>query len=286
MSALDLIELLTGNPRSALEPLPGDDERYHLVGGNDQLVSGMLAALPAGAVSFGHVLTAVRRNADRSIALSFDGPSGPVQGTFDYVVLALPFSTLREADLSKSGLSAEKRRAIRTMGMGTNAKIHLELTRKTWPALGYSGATYGEWSRLACAWDDTVQLGPAASPALYLAFPGGRTGDSGLTGLAHGPAPAADVAWALSEIEPLFPGTTAAFSGRAYEDHWARHRFSHGAYSYYRVGQASSYGRIAGRTEQRILFAGEHTSIANIGFLDGAVETGERAARRLLRRLA
>jgi prepilin-type processing-associated H-X9-DG protein len=38
--------------------------------------------------------------------------------------------------------------------------------------------------------------------------------------------------------------------------------------------------------EGRILFAGEHTSIANIGFLDGAVETGERAARRLLRRLA
>ena len=62
------------------------------------------------------------------------------------------------------------------MGMGTNAKIHLELSHKTWPALGYSGATYGEWQRLACAWDDTVQLGPDASPALYLAFPGGRVG--------------------------------------------------------------------------------------------------------------
>ena len=60
--------------------------------------------------------------------------------------------------------------------MGTNAKIHLELSHKTWPALGYSGATYGEWQRLACAWDDTVQLGPDASPALYLAFPGGRVG--------------------------------------------------------------------------------------------------------------
>ena len=286
LSALDLIELLTSNPRSSLQPLPGDDERYHLIGGNDQLASGMVAALPAGTVRFGHLLTAVRHNADRSIALSFDGPSGPVEATFDYVVLALPFSTLREADLSKSALSAQKRKAIRTMGMGTNAKIHLELSRKTWPALGYSGATYGEWQRLACGWDDTVQLGPSASPALYLAFPGGHAGDSGLTGPAHGPAPAADVAFALGEIEPLFPGTTAAFTGRAYEDRWARHPFSHGAYSYYRVGQAASYGQIAGRTEQRILFAGEHTSIANIGFLDGAVETGERAARRLLRKLA
>ena len=73
---------------------------------------------------------------------------------------------------------ATKRHVIRTMGMGTNAKIHLELSHKTWPALGYSGATYGEWQQLACGWDDTVQLGPDASPALYLAFPGGRVGRS------------------------------------------------------------------------------------------------------------
>ena len=45
-SALDLIELLTHNPRSSLSPLPGDDERYHIVGGNDQLVSRMIDALP------------------------------------------------------------------------------------------------------------------------------------------------------------------------------------------------------------------------------------------------
>ena len=78
---------------------------------------------------------------------------------------------------------------------------------------------------------------------------------------------------------------TAAFTGLAYEDHWALDPWVKGAYSYYRVGQASSYGAIAARTEGRILFAGEHTSIINIGFLDGAVETGERAARRLLAKL-
>ena len=60
--------------------------------------------------------------------------------TADYVVLALPFSTLRDVELSRSGLPADKRRVIRTMGMGTNAKIHLEVSHKTWPALGYSGA--------------------------------------------------------------------------------------------------------------------------------------------------
>jgi monoamine oxidase len=37
--------------------------------------------------------------------------------------------------------------------------------------------------------------------------------------------------------------------------------------------------------EGRIHFAGEHTSIANEGFLDGAVETGERAAGQVLKRI-
>ncbi len=284
-SALDLIELLTGNPRSSLQPLPGDDERYHLIGGNDQLVSRMIAALPGGAVQHGRALVALRERSDRSFTLSFESGGTTEDVQADWVVLALPFSTLRDVDLSRSGLSAQKRTVIRTMGMGTNAKVHLELSHKTWPALGYSGAAYGEWQRLACAWDDTVALGPSASPALYLAFPGGRRGAEGLSGAAHGPAPTADVAFALGEIEHVFPGTTAAFTGRAYEDHWAADPWVHGAYSYYRVGQAASYGTIAARSEGRVLFAGEHTSIANIGFLDGAVETGERAARRLARRL-
>jgi len=284
-SALDLIVLLTGNSLSSLYPLPGDDERYTIVGGNDQLVSGMIEALPQNAVRHGHVLIAIRAKADGTIALIFDVAGKTVEKTADLVVLALPFSTLRHVDLEQSGLSNTKRRVIGTMGMGTNAKIHLELSRKTWPALGYSGAIYEEWQHLACGWDDTVQLGPEASPALYLAFPGGRVGRTGLTGKAHGTAPARDVRWALRQIDNVFPGTSDAYTGRAYEDHWARDPWVHGAYSYYRVGQAASYGELAGATDGRFLFAGEHTSIDNIGFLDGAVETGERAARRLFRRI-
>ena len=43
-SALDLIMLLTHNPRNSVVPLGGDDERYHIIGGNDQLVSGMIGS--------------------------------------------------------------------------------------------------------------------------------------------------------------------------------------------------------------------------------------------------
>jgi monoamine oxidase len=285
MSAFDLIETTGRNPRSELSPIPGDDEKYHIVGGNDQIVSRMIAQLPPAALRQGHELVALRANADRSMTLSFDAQGRSLDVRADFVVLALPFSTLRDVDLSASGLSASKQTVIQTLGMGTNAKIHVELARKTWPALGYSGATYSEWEGFCCAWDDSVALGPDAAPALFLGFPGAHVGDSGLSGAAHGPAPTADVQRFLGEIELLYPGTIAAYTGRAYEDHWARDPWVRGAYSYFRVGQASSYGPIAAATEGRVHFAGEHTSPENQGFLDGAVATGERAARQLLSRI-
>jgi monoamine oxidase len=285
-SALDLIEITAKSPRFPLELLPGDNERFHVVGGNDQLISGMIAELPSGAVQQGHRLVALRENADRTCTLGFEIGARTVEVTADYVVLALPFSTLRDVELSQSGLSATKRNVIQTFGMGTNAKIHVELAHKTWPALGFAGAAYGEWNGFCCAWDDSVPLGPDASPALLLGFPGGYVGASQLTGQAHAAAPKADVDWFLSEIEPVYPGTTAAYAGRAYEDHWALDPWVLGAYSYYRVGQAASYAKLAAAPEGRIHFAGEHTSRKFQGFMEGAVVSGERVARELLSRLS
>jgi monoamine oxidase len=285
MSALDLIEITAASPRSTLELLPGDDERFHVVGGNDQIVARMISALPPQAVQLDHQLVAVRANADQTTTLSFDVGARTLDVRADHVVLALPFSTLRDVDLSQSGLSVAKQTVIQTFGMGSNAKLHVELARKTWPALGFSGATYGEWDSYCCAWDDSVPLGAGGSPALLLGFPGGQPGATGLTGQAHGAAPSADVATFLKQIEPVYPGTSAAYTGRAYEDHWALDPWARGAYSYYRVGQAATFGHLAGLPEGRIHFAGEHTSIQHQGFLDGAVQTGERAARQLLKAL-
>jgi monoamine oxidase len=284
-SALDLIQITAGSPRSRLVLLPGDDERYHVVGGNDQLVGRMIADLPRGTVLLDHELVAVRERADRTLTLVFATASRTREVQVDRAVLALPFSKLRDVDLSASGLSTAKRHVIRTLGMGSNAKIHTELSHKTWPTLGFAGVAYSEWNGFCCAWDDSVPLGPRASPALLLGFPGGYVGARTLKGPAHGPAPAQDLDWFLARIELVFPGTTSAATGRAYEDHWALDPWVNGAYSYYRVGQANSYGAIAARPEGRIHFAGEHTSVSYQGFLNGAVESGERAARELLRRI-
>ena len=136
----------------------------------------MLRQLPKGTVKQGHQLVALAERGDGSYRLTFDLGRRREDVVADEVVLALPFSTLRDVDLSKVRLSRRKRKAIERMGMGQNAKIHVEVEKKTWPGLGYNGSTYTDWDRFCVAWDDSVPLGPRGKPAILLGFPGGSTG--------------------------------------------------------------------------------------------------------------
>jgi monoamine oxidase len=284
-SALDLIGLTGVNPRTSLDPLPGYDEKWHIIGGNDQLVHGMAGQLAAGAVQLGHRLVALRERSDGAHTLTFDVDGRTTDVVADYVVLALPFTLLRDVDLSRAGFDAKKLRVIDTFGMGSNAKIHVEVAEKTWARHGFNGVAYTDHDSFDVCWDDSVPLGRHGAPALLLAFPGANTGRNTLTGAAHGPSPAEDVDWFLDRVDPIFPGTRAAFTGAAYEDHWARDPWVKGAYSFYKVGQYATYGAIAASAQGRVHFAGEHTSINNQGFLDGAIATGARAAKELIAQL-
>ena len=285
-SAQDLIYLLTGNSRSSLEPLPGDDERFHIVGGNDQLVSRMIAQLPPDTgPARPRARGGPRAQRPHDPARRSTSPAEAWRGCRPgRAGAAVQHAAPRRAQALRA-LADTKRHVIRTMGMGTNAKIHLELSHKTWPlsvtavrptasgsvwrAPGTTPSSSGLTRARRCIWPSP------ADGSVTSALPAKRTGRL------RRPTSA----WALKELENVFPGTTGAYTGRAYEDHWAKDPWVRGAYSYYRVGQANTYGQLAGKSEGRFLFAGEHTSIDNIGFLDGAVETGERAARRLLARV-
>jgi monoamine oxidase len=277
-SALSMIGFLGSS--STFDGGSGFDEKYHLVGGNDQLVTGMAGQLPAGSVQQGYELIAVSQKSDGSYTCTFNRSGSTVSVAADHVVLALPFSKLRSVDLSGAGLSALKLTAIRTQGIGQNAKIVAQLSKKTWPKLGYNGITNTGPGGYQTAWDGSVQLGAAGSPALLVNFPGGNVARSTLTGAAHGPAPAADVSWFLSQIEHLYPGTTAAYNGHAYEDHWSLDPWVLGAYHYYRVGQYTSIAGYEAVQEGRIHFAGEHTDVDD-STLNAAVASGERVAAEI-----
>ena len=99
---------------------------------------------------------------------------------------------------------------------------------------------------------------------------------------AHGDAPPAAVDQALALLESKAPGSRDAFTGRAWLDSWPDDPWSHGSYATWGPGDVSRFWGFVGLPEGRVHFAGEHTSTISQGYLNGAVESGERAAREVL----
>ena len=83
----------------------------------------------------------------------------------------------------------------------------------------------------------------------------------------------------------MLPGATKAWNGRATIDFWPGYQWTKGSYSYWKVGQYQRFAGMEARRQGNCLFAGEHTSIDFQGYLNGAVETGQRGRRRDPRRL-
>jgi monoamine oxidase len=239
----------------------------------------MIDQLPAGSVKYGNKLVAVKRNANGSVRCTFQAGNKLTDVTADRVVLALPFSTLRDADLTQSGFSSVKLRTISELGLGANAKIHVGVSRRPWVDQGFGGAAYTNLSGFQCGWDDSVNA-PLPSGA-FVFFPGGRQVSDGWSGATHGTAPAAQVSAYLGQLEPMFPGVTAAYTGKAYRDFWWSNPWSKGAYTCQQPGQYTTLFGAGAVPEGNVHFAGEHTSLEDFGYLNGAVETGERAARAI-----
>ena len=80
----------------------------------------------------------------------------------------------------------------------------------------------------------------------------------------------------------MLPGVPATFNGRAVLDYWTGRPFTRGSYACYRVGQMTAFAGIEGKPSGACHFAGEQTSYTFQGYMEGAVKSGERAAREVI----
>jgi monoamine oxidase len=290
-SALNLVYVLgyddSVNSQNNYQPrqspaLSGTDELHHVHGGNDQIIDGMVNELPAGCIHTGQQLVALEKNADGSYTCTFQSGASTLDVAADHVVLAIPFTALRNVDLTNAGLSARKMRAIRNLQLGTTAKIQLQFADRVWIKDGLSGTTYADNGAAVC-WECTnYQRGatgilidfPAGTQAAEMPAKYGLTQDEQV-------APPALVSDTLIALEPIFSGVTAAYNGLAYAGFGLLDPRLGGAWSQYNIGQYTDFGGYEGVREGNLHFAGEHTSIDFQGFMEGAVTSGERVAREI-----
>jgi monoamine oxidase len=190
-------------------------------------------------------------------------------------VLAIPFSVMRASvEFGAAGFSALKTKAINEQGMGANAKLNVQFTTRHWESLGCGGDTFADTGYQA-SWD--VTRAQPGTQGILVDYTGG---DVALAQSGGSAGPLA--AQFLTRIEPVLPGISAKWNGLATFDDWPANPWTRGSYSYWRVGQ---YTSIAGAERERsgnCHFAGEHTSVDFQGYLNGAVESGERAAAEVI----
>jgi monoamine oxidase len=273
-SALNLVYLLGYNSPGQFTLFGTSNEKYHVRGGNDQIVARLASKVGSQIVS-GSALVAVRRNAAGSYTLTFQSGSRTTDIVADQVVFALPFSILRSAvDLRRAGFRDLKMTAIRELAMGSNSKLNVQFNSRPWVTLGSTGETYSDRG-YQLSWDVTrAQSGRAG---ILVDYTGGHAADTFGQG-----TPSSHAAQFLTQIEPVLPGLTAQWNGRATIDWWAGDPFSRGSYSYWQVGQYIRFAGAEREQEGNAHFCGEHTSVDAQGYLEGAVETGERAASEVI----
>jgi monoamine oxidase len=269
-SSLNMLYLLGYSGQGQLRIFGPSNEKYHVVGGNDQIPE-RLAANLNGQVNMGHELTAVARNADATWTLSF--ANGKTTKA-DRVVIAIPFTILRSVDLKKAQFETRKLRAINELGMGTNSKMHVGFKNRFWRDLGANGETYAD-TGYQNTWE--VSRGQGGATGLLVNYTGGNIGATFGSG-----TPTSRAKQFVGQIEPLLPGASANWNGNATIDYWQGYEWTKGSYSYWKVGQYTAFAGMERAEQNGCHFAGEHTSVDFQGYLQGGVETGQRAAGEIV----
>ncbi|MDP9243157.1 MAG: FAD-dependent oxidoreductase [Actinomycetota bacterium] len=267
-----------------LIPYPGGDERWHVRGGNDLVPRRAAARLPKGVLHLERPLRAVRHLADGGYELRFGGRSWPVRA--DFVILALPFTTLRSIDLSRADFGPHTMASIEQLAMGHDGKVLLQYDQR----FNHFDTPFGVWSGgmehtppSFETWESSTDE-PGKS-GLLTVYPGGRSGAKTFAApkVVHGVCPEPLRSKTVGWIDDAVPGTAAHFNGRSWVDWWTGDPWTLGSYAAFGPRQMTRFWHGVGMHDGRVHFAGEHTSTYSQGFLNGGVESGDRAAIEVMR---
>jgi len=238
----------------------GRRECHRVVGGNDQLATG-LASLLGDRVRLSTAVESINADTGTITLATGEVIEAPT------IVAAVPLPVL-------SRIWSDMPLELGAVGYGVGGKISVQFDRRIWQDYGRNGEVLSDrsWGHL---WETTDDQG----------------GDRGvLTSLlsSHDGAAFAALPEApdrvVAEIDRLFPGAKGLAGERVHTD-WTNDPYSLGAYACYGPGQmaaAAPFLHAAHGRSGRLLLAGEHTD-EFAGFMEGALRSGVRVAAAITR---
>lgn len=272
-SSLNLLYLIsTDISEGQFEVFGASDERYSIKGGNQQVVDA-LARMLEDQIRYEHRLEAIESKG-MGYTLTFAGPNGSAtEVAADIVILCIPFTILRQVDM-RVYLPDFKRKAINELGYGTSAKVVVGFKHPIWRQQGYGGNIFTD-EIFQSSWDSTIgQELPEAGLTLFL---GGQRGLESGQGTANEQAN-----HLMGGVEHALPGANAARNGKVARFHWPSYPWAQGGYACYKPGQWTTIAGAEIKPLDNLFFAGEHCSYDFQGYMNGAAESGRRAATAVM----
>ena len=279
-SSLNLIAYLQADTSAGFKLFGDSDESKRIKGGSSSLPNALVKALNGKVqIRQGHRLVKIGQTGS-NITLDFATDGGTKSVKFSRVVCTLPFTMLRLVDgIENLALSKKKQAAIAQFGYGDNAKVMYGFTERWWrnSALKLPAASNGSIFTdlpLQCTWE--TSRGQRGTSGILTNYLGGDAAARQLT--------PQSLASFHEQLNRVFPGVSEKFDGKRAIMNWPKYKFTRGSYSCPLVGQYTTMLKANSEPELngRLIFAGEHTSTDFSGFMNGAVQSGNRAAREII----
>jgi monoamine oxidase len=248
---------------------PAKRTMYRIRGGNDRLAQRIADALRAP-VLLRHVARRIVQK-KHSVHLTVENPGGRFSAlTADYAIVAAP-APLAAAIEYVPPLPHRQRDALKRLRYGRATKTLLQFDRHSWRKSGRPRACASDLE-IGALWDGSEDQRDRRGILTLLA--GGSASDATKSLLA------AEGASGLAERLSFFGvGDARLIASHSIcweDDPWAR-----GGYALFDPSFPPSARPLLALPHKRVFFAGEHTSTKWQGYMNGAIESGLRAAEEL-----
>ncbi|HEY9890117.1 MAG TPA: flavin monoamine oxidase family protein [Candidatus Obscuribacterales bacterium] len=237
-------------------------EMYRIRGGNDQLPTAIAQALAQPVILNAPVVEV--KQTPLGVQVTYEG--GTVAG--DFAIVATPLPPLRTVRFDPA-LSPELQQAIAELNYGSHVKVISQFDQRFWQTAGTP--TLPVITDLPIGFVSEATASQLGTPGILTAYV------SGIYGRQLGAMAERDrLDSVITQLDEIYPGArshlTTALSYPWVGDPWVK-----GSYSAFGPGQLTRFWPALRRPYGRLIFAGEHTD-AYIGYMEGAVRSGQRAA--------
>jgi monoamine oxidase len=247
---------------------PERNTNYRLIGGNDLIPRALAGALPD--VRLNAPVISIRILPDE-VSVTYKQADSYLTVSSAFAVLAIPLTTARLIEFHPP-LPIAHQKMVNEISYGAVTKVLIEYRKRFWDEKGWNGRLVTD-APIVYAWHATSHV--EAARGILTVYTGGEPGAK-FAALSDEER----IRAAVDEIEKLFPGSSDLIE-RSATVAWPNEPYTRGSYAAFAPGEVTAHWKTLFEPAGRLFFAGEHATPIQ-GFMEGAVESGQRVASMIV----